>query len=151
MLFVPYFSCLYKIVFRQMYTVYYLLFNTVYSPTCFKLCHSSSSGTQLFIRPTAAIYVRYSLKYIRWIDKLPLTMLTFGHCVSYFMLAVCLLVVSMKQLKQCPKLKTVKGSLSIQLIYRVYTKEWCGFNSVHYYNRTILLCMPCILMSTIRL
>jgi hypothetical protein len=41
-----------------MYTLYYLLFNTVYiknSPTCFELCHSSSSGTQLFIIP--AIYV----------------------------------------------------------------------------------------------
>jgi hypothetical protein len=29
-------------------------------------------------------------------------------------------------------------------IYRVYTKEWCGFNSKKYWNRTILLCTPCI-------
>ena len=35
-------------------------------------------------------------------------------------------------------------SVNIGGIYRVYTKEWCGFNSEHYYNRTILLCMPCI-------
>jgi hypothetical protein len=59
------FSWLYKIVIRQMYTLYYLLFNAVYiqnSPTCFELCYSSSSGTQLFI--TSAIGVWYSLKYI---------------------------------------------------------------------------------------
>jgi hypothetical protein len=34
------FYCLYKNVFREMYTLYYLLFNTVYiknSPTCFEL------------------------------------------------------------------------------------------------------------------
>jgi hypothetical protein len=46
--------CMYKIVFLQMYTLYYLLFNTVYiknSPTCFELCYISSSGTQLFITP----------------------------------------------------------------------------------------------------
>jgi hypothetical protein len=30
------------------------------------------------------------------------------------------------------------------LMYRVYTKEWCGFNSEYYWNRTIILCMPCI-------
>jgi hypothetical protein len=39
-------------------TLYYLLFNTVYiknSPTCFELCYSSSSWTQLFVTP--AIYV----------------------------------------------------------------------------------------------
>ena len=38
---VSYLSLEYKIVFRQMYTLYYLLFNTVYiknSPTCFELC-----------------------------------------------------------------------------------------------------------------
>jgi hypothetical protein len=61
----------YKIVFRQMYTLYYLLLNTVYiknSPTCFEPCHSLSSRTQLFI--TLAIYVWYSLKYIRWVDNL---------------------------------------------------------------------------------
>ena len=29
-------------------------------------------------------------------------------------------------------------------LYRVYTKEWCGFNSLHYWNRTIRLCIPCI-------
>ena len=29
-------------------------------------------------------------------------------------------------------------------IKRLYTKEWCGVNSVHYYNRTILLCILCI-------
>ena len=29
-------------------------------------------------------------------------------------------------------------------MYRAYTKEWCGFNSEHYYIRTILLCMPCM-------
>jgi hypothetical protein len=29
--------------------------------------------------------------------------------------------------------------------YRAYTKEWCGFNSIHYWNRTILLCIPCIM------
>jgi hypothetical protein len=43
---------LHKIVIRPMYTLYYLLFNTVYiknSPTCFELCYSSSSGNQLFI------------------------------------------------------------------------------------------------------
>ena len=28
-------------------------------------------------------------------------------------------------------------------LYRVYTKEWCGFNSFHYWNCTILLCIPC--------
>jgi hypothetical protein len=28
--------------------------------------------------------------------------------------------------------------------YRVYTKEWCGFNSENYWNRIILLCIPCI-------
>jgi hypothetical protein len=58
----PSLNRLYKIVFRQMYTLYYLLFNTVYiknSPTCFELCYSSSSGTQLFITP--AIHVWYSL------------------------------------------------------------------------------------------
>jgi hypothetical protein len=57
-----------------MYTVYYLLFNTIYiknSAKCFEPCHSSSSGTQLFITPV--IYVRYSLKYISWVDKMPLT------------------------------------------------------------------------------
>ena len=31
------------------------------------------------------------------------------------------------------------------IIYRVYTKEWCGFNSEYYLNRTILLCMPCLI------
>jgi hypothetical protein len=31
-----------------------------------------------------------------------------------------------------------------QSIYRVYTKEWCGFNSEYYWNRTIILCMLCI-------
>jgi hypothetical protein len=59
------FSWLHKIVFRQMYTLYYLLFNTVYiknSPTCFQLCYSLSSGTHLFITP--AIDVWCSLKYI---------------------------------------------------------------------------------------
>ena len=25
-----------------------------------------------------------------------------------------------------------------------YTKEWCGFNSFNYWNRTIILCMLCI-------
>jgi hypothetical protein len=56
---------LYKIVFPQMYTLYYLLFNTLYiknSPTCFKPCYSSSSETQLYITPD--IDVRYSLIYI---------------------------------------------------------------------------------------
>jgi hypothetical protein len=55
----------YKIVLRQMYTLYYLLFNTVYiknSRICFELCYSSSSGTELFITP--AIDVWYSVKYI---------------------------------------------------------------------------------------
>jgi hypothetical protein len=36
-----YFIKVYKIVIQQMYTLYYLLFNTVYiknSPTCFELC-----------------------------------------------------------------------------------------------------------------
>jgi hypothetical protein len=35
-----------------MYTLYYLLFNTVYIkniPACFEPCHSSSSGTQLLL------------------------------------------------------------------------------------------------------
>jgi hypothetical protein len=48
-----------------MYTLYYLLFNTVYiknSPTSFELCYSLSSGTQLFITP--AIDVWYSFKYM---------------------------------------------------------------------------------------
>jgi hypothetical protein len=78
-----------------MYTVYYLLFNTVYiknSPTCFEQWHSSFSGTQLFITP--AIYVWYSLKYISWVVKMPLTVLRFGHCISYFMLVIWLLVVT---------------------------------------------------------
>jgi hypothetical protein len=35
-------------------------------------------------------------------------------------------------------------SLIYKPIYRAYTKEWCGFNSIHYWNRTILLCTPCI-------
>jgi hypothetical protein len=26
--------------------------------------------------------------------------------------------------------------------YRAYTKEWCGFNTLIYWYRTILLCMP---------
>jgi hypothetical protein len=67
---------LYKFVFRQMYTLYFLLFNTVCiknNPTCFEPCHSLSSGTQLFITP--AIYIWYSLKYISWVDKMPLTVL----------------------------------------------------------------------------
>jgi hypothetical protein len=71
---------LHKTVFRQMYTLYYLLFNTVgikNSPVCFEPCHSSSSGTQLFITP--AIYIWYLLKYISWFDKMPLTVLSFGH------------------------------------------------------------------------
>jgi hypothetical protein len=29
-------------------------------------------------------------------------------------------------------------------IYRAYTKEWCGFKRIHFWYRTILLCMPCI-------
>jgi hypothetical protein len=43
-----------------MYTLYYVLFNTVYiknSPTCFELCYSSPSGTQLFITPAIYIYM----------------------------------------------------------------------------------------------
>jgi hypothetical protein len=28
-------------------------------------------------------------------------------------------------------------------IYRVYTKEWWGFNIFYYWHRTILLCIPC--------
>ena len=36
-----------------------------------------------------------------------------------------------------------KAPSNKEKIYMVYTKEWCGFNSVHYYNRTILLCIPC--------
>jgi hypothetical protein len=32
---------------------------------------------------------------------------------------------------------------SCTYIYRVYTKEWCGFNSENYWIRTILLCIPC--------
>jgi hypothetical protein len=31
-----------------------------------------------------------------------------------------------------------------EVLYRVYTKEWCGFKSENYWNRTILLCIPCI-------
>ena len=61
-----------------MCTLYCLLFNTVYiknSPTCFEPCHSLSSGTQLFITP--AIYVWYSLKYLSWFDKMPLSVLSF--------------------------------------------------------------------------
>jgi hypothetical protein len=30
-------------------------------------------------------------------------------------------------------------------LYRVYTKEWCSFNWIWHWNRTILLCIPCIL------
>jgi hypothetical protein len=33
------------------------------------------------------------------------------------------------------------------VIYRVYTKEWCVFNSFHYWNRTILVCTPYICYS----
>jgi hypothetical protein len=33
---------------------------------------------------------------------------------------------------------------NITCIYRAYTKEWCGIKSEFYWNRTILLCMPCI-------
>jgi hypothetical protein len=32
----------------------------------------------------------------------------------------------------------------VSIMYRPYTKEWCRFNSIHYWNRTILLCMSCI-------
>jgi hypothetical protein len=37
-----------------------------------------------------------------------------------------------------------KYLITINLMYRAYTKEWCGFSSEYYWNRTILLCMPCI-------
>ena len=30
------------------------------------------------------------------------------------------------------------------MIYRAYTKEWCGINSIHYWNRTIILCITYI-------
>jgi hypothetical protein len=30
------------------------------------------------------------------------------------------------------------------VIYRAYTKEWCGFNCYLHWNRTILLCTPCM-------
>jgi hypothetical protein len=59
------FPWVHKIVIRQIYTLYYLLFNTVYiknSSTCFELCYSSSSGAQRFIIP--ATHVRYSLEYM---------------------------------------------------------------------------------------
>jgi hypothetical protein len=59
------FSWLYKIVIRQMYTLYYLIFNRVYiknSPTCFELCYSSSSGTQLFITPYVYSWCNKQLK-----------------------------------------------------------------------------------------
>jgi hypothetical protein len=35
--------------------------------------------------------------------------------------------------------------MPLLMIYRVYTKEWCGLNSEYYWNRTILLCIPCII------
>jgi hypothetical protein len=35
-------------------------------------------------------------------------------------------------------------TIYIYIYIQVYTKEWCGFNSEYYLNRTILLCMPCI-------
>jgi hypothetical protein len=31
----------------------------------------------------------------------------------------------------------------VYTLYRAYTKEWCGFKRIHYWYRTILLCMPC--------
>jgi hypothetical protein len=30
------------------------------------------------------------------------------------------------------------------VMYRAYTKEWCGFTGDSYLDRTIILCMPCI-------
>jgi hypothetical protein len=30
------------------------------------------------------------------------------------------------------------------MMYRAYTKEWCGIKVIQVGNRTILLCMPCI-------
>ena len=49
---------------------------------------------------TPAIYVWYSFKYISWVDKMPLTVLRFGHCISYFMLAIYLLVVVLQPFKK---------------------------------------------------
>jgi hypothetical protein len=37
----------------------------------------------------------------------------------------------------------VRKTISV-IKYRAYTKEWCGLNNYSYWNRTILLCMPCI-------
>ena len=38
----------------------------------------------------------------------------------------------------------VKNNFGTLCIYRVYTKEWCGFHTKYIVNRTILLCIPCI-------
>jgi hypothetical protein len=89
-----------------MYTLYYLLFNTVYiknNPTCFEPCHSLSSGTQIFIKP--AIYVRYSLKYISWVDKMRLTVLSLWSL--YLLLRVHHLFAS--GIQNCIKQQIIKG------------------------------------------
>jgi hypothetical protein len=43
------------------------------------------------------------------------------------------------------KSNPLETKINLHYIYRAYTKEWCGFNSEYYLNRTILLCMPCTL------
>jgi hypothetical protein len=52
--------------------------------------------SQFILKDSIIYYTSYLcmvlIKYVSWVDKMPLTVLSFGHCISYFMLAICLLV-----------------------------------------------------------
>ena len=69
-----------------------------------------------------------------------------SHC------CICLLNTSLRMAEKRSNTQEVYTCLYITVydynavvgIYRAYTKEWCGFNINFYWNRTILLCMPCI-------